>query len=132
MSDVLAAVAAALLVVGTGFTFVAAIGLFRMPDSYARLHVATKPATLGVAMTFTAAMLQVPLGALTTRLAVAVLFQFWTIPAANHLLASLQWSVSAGQSCLCPKRREPLFPTICLKALTIVKPLTTMAHTLPI
>ncbi len=86
MSDVLAAVAAALLVVGTGFTFVAAIGLFRMPDSYARLHVATKPATLGVAMTFTAAMLQVPLGALTTRLAVAVLFQFWTIPAANHLL----------------------------------------------
>lgn len=86
MSLALDVVAAVLLVVGTGFTFVAAIGLFRMPDLYGRIHVATKPATLGVAMTVTAAMLQVPFGSLTTKLVAALGFQFWSIPAASHLL----------------------------------------------
>lgn len=86
MATVLDVVAAALLVVGTGFTFVAAIGLFRMKDVYARIHVATKPATLGIALTLTAAMLQVPFGSLTTKLVVALAFQFWSIPAASHML----------------------------------------------
>lgn len=86
MAGVLDVVAAAFLVIGTGFTFVAAVGLFRMKDVYARIHVATKPATLGIALTLTGAMLQVPFGALTTKLAVALVFQFWSIPAASHML----------------------------------------------
>lgn len=86
MDTVLDVVAAVLLVVGTGFTFVAAIGLFRMRDVYGRIHVATKPATLGIAMTLTAAMLQVPFGPLTMKLLVALAFQFWSIPAASHML----------------------------------------------
>jgi multicomponent Na+:H+ antiporter subunit G len=86
MDTVLDVVAAALLLVGSGFTFVAAIGLFRMRDVYGRIHVATKPATLGIAMTLTAAMLQVPFGSLTMKLVVALAFQFWSIPAASHML----------------------------------------------
>lgn len=79
-------VTAVLLVAGTAFTFVAAVGLFRMRDVYGRIHVATKPATLGVALTLTAAMLQAPFGAMTTKLLVALAFQFWSIPAASHML----------------------------------------------
>lgn len=79
-------ITAALLVVGTAFTFIAAVGLFRMRDVYGRIHVATKPATLGVAMTSTAAMLQVPFGSITTKLIAVLVFQFWSIPAASQML----------------------------------------------
>lgn len=78
--------AASLLVVGTVFTAIAAVGLFRMRDLYGRIHVATKPATLGVALTLMAAMLQVPFGARTLQLMVALVFQFWAIPAGSHML----------------------------------------------
>jgi multicomponent Na+:H+ antiporter subunit G len=80
------ALTAILLVGGTWFTAVACIGLFRMPDAYARIHVATKPATLGVLATCTAAMLQAPFGGPTGRLALAVAFQLWSVPAASHML----------------------------------------------
>ncbi len=86
MAAALDVVAAVLLIVGTGFTFVAAVGLFRMRDVYGRIHVATKPATLGVAMTSIAAMLQVPFGSLTTKLIAVLVFQFWSIPAASQML----------------------------------------------
>jgi multicomponent Na+:H+ antiporter subunit G len=86
MAAVLDVVAAMLLVIGTAFTFVAAVGLFRMRDVYGRIHVATKPATFGIALTVSAAILQVPVGSLTTKLVVALAFQFWSIPAASHML----------------------------------------------
>lgn len=86
MDAVLDVVAAVLLVTGTAFTLVAAVGLFRMGDVYARIHVATKPATLGIALTLTGAMLQVPFGSMTTKLVVTLAFQFWSIPASSHML----------------------------------------------
>lgn len=86
MDTVLDVVAATALVTGTAFTFIAAIGLFRMVDVYARIHVATKPATLGIALTLFGAMLQVPFGSMTTKLVVALAFQFWSVPASSHML----------------------------------------------
>lgn len=86
MAQVVDVVAAVFLVAGTAFTFIAAVGLFRMRDVYARIHVATKPATLGIALTLGAAILQVPFGPLTTKLVLALAFQFWSVPAASHLL----------------------------------------------
>ena len=86
MDTVLDVVSSVLLITGTAFTLVASVGLFRMSDAFGRIHVATKPATLGVALTATAAMLQVPFGSLTTKLVAALVFQFWSIPAASHML----------------------------------------------
>ncbi len=86
MGAALVVVATVLVVVGTGFTFVACVGLFRMRDVYGRIHVATKPATLGIALTLVAAAVTVPFGALTTKLVVALAFQFWSIPASSHML----------------------------------------------
>ena len=81
--DVLAAV---LLIAGSLLALVAAIGLFRMPDAYSRIHVATKPATLAVVCTVGAAVLQVPGLTPTTKLLLAVILQFWTAPVASHML----------------------------------------------
>lgn len=82
--DVLSAV---LLLAGSLLTLIAAIGLFRMPDAYARIHVATKPATLGIACTLSGAVLQMPGASEITKLLLALGLQLWTVPAASHLLA---------------------------------------------
>ncbi|MFB6249755.1 MAG: cation:proton antiporter, partial [Salinibacter sp.] len=36
-----------LMLVGTGFMLIAAIGLLRLPDLYTRMHAVTKAGTLG-------------------------------------------------------------------------------------
>lgn len=86
MNTVVDVVAAVLMVAGSALALIAAIGLFRMPDAYSRIHVATKPATLAVVFTVGAAVLRVPDLAPTTKLILAVLLQFWTAPVASHML----------------------------------------------
>jgi multicomponent Na+:H+ antiporter subunit G len=81
--DVLAAV---LMLAGSLLALIAAIGLFRMPDAYSRIHVATKPATLAVVCTVAAAVLQVPGIPNITKLLLAVALQFWTAPVSSHML----------------------------------------------
>jgi multicomponent Na+:H+ antiporter subunit G len=86
VSTVVDVLAAILLLVGAALALVAAIGLFRMPDAYSRIHVATKPATLAVVCTVGAAMLRVPGLAPSTKLLLAVALQFWTAPVASHMI----------------------------------------------
>lgn len=86
MSTVVEVIAAALMLTGSALALVAAVGLFRMPDAYSRVHVATKPATLAVVCTVGAALLRVPGLAPTTKLVLAVILQFWTAPVASHML----------------------------------------------
>lgn len=86
MSTVIDVIAATLLITGSALALIAAIGLFRMPDTYSRIHVATKPATLAVVCTVGAAVLLVPGPAATTKLLLAVALQFWTAPVASHML----------------------------------------------
>lgn len=77
---------ATLLLSGSLLTLVAAVGLFRVPDAYGRLHVATKPATLGITLTLTGALMQVSGWSPATKLVLALCLQFATVPAAGHLL----------------------------------------------
>lgn len=80
---------ALLLLVGTFLTFVAALGLVRMPDVFCRMHAAGKAGTLGVVTTILAATVFFA-GSdqdVTIRGILAVFFQFLTTPAATHLLA---------------------------------------------
>lgn len=86
LDGVLEVVAAVLILVGSALALVAAIGLFRMPDAYSRIHVATKPATLAVVCTVGAAVLRVPGLTGITKLLLAVALQFWTAPVASHML----------------------------------------------
>ena len=86
MSLAIDVLSAALLLAGCALTLIAAIGLNRMPDAFARLHVATKPTTLGVLCTMTGAMLLMPGLSDVAKLALAVVLQFWTTPVSSHLL----------------------------------------------
>ncbi|WP_028202570.1 Na+/H+ antiporter subunit G [Paraburkholderia nodosa] len=48
MQTVIEAIVCVLLLLGSGFTLIGAIGLARLPDFYMRLHGPTKSTTLGV------------------------------------------------------------------------------------
>ena len=86
MSTAVDVITAALMLVGSALALIAAVGLFRMPDAYGRIHVATKPATLAVVCTVGAAVLQVPGLSDTTKLLLAVALQFWTSPVSSHMI----------------------------------------------
>jgi multicomponent Na+:H+ antiporter subunit G len=78
--------AGTLMIAGAVLALIAAIGMFRMPDVYARLHVATKPATLSLVATLAAAAIRAPSWGAAALLVLALVLQLWTIPAAGHLL----------------------------------------------
>ncbi|MEM8902606.1 MAG: monovalent cation/H(+) antiporter subunit G [Actinomycetota bacterium] len=86
MNTVVEVLMAVLLLTGSALALIAAIGLFRMPDAYSRIHVATKPATLAVVCTVGGAVLALPGLAPTTKLVLAVALQFWTAPVASHMI----------------------------------------------
>jgi multicomponent Na+:H+ antiporter subunit G len=86
VSALLDVVAAFLMLSGAVIAVIAAVGLHRLPDVYARMHVATKPATLGITLCLTGAALRVEGASTATKLMLAVVFQLVTTPAAGHLL----------------------------------------------
>ena len=80
----LATVAA--LAAGIGFTVVAVVGLFRLPDVYTRAHATSKSETLGALLALGAAT--VTFGNITTtvKIGVLALFLLVTSPTAAHAI----------------------------------------------
>jgi multicomponent Na+:H+ antiporter subunit G len=75
-----------LMMVGTGFVAIAAVGVVRLADVYLRSHAASKAATLGACLTLLGAAIALGhLGALA-RAALAIGFLLATIPVATQLL----------------------------------------------
>jgi multicomponent Na+:H+ antiporter subunit G len=87
MSTVLDAVSAVLLLSGAALGLVAAIGLHRLGDLYSRMHAATKPATLGIALCLSGAALQLDDVPSWTKIVLAIAFQLITAPVSAHMLA---------------------------------------------
>lgn len=70
---------------GTLFVLTSAVGLNRFDDVFARMHAATKAATLGVILMSVAAMLRVD-GAAVPKLGLVIVLQLLTAPLGAHLL----------------------------------------------
>jgi multicomponent Na+:H+ antiporter subunit G len=86
--DLLAAVS---LVLGGALTFIAALGVLRMPDVYIRMHASTKAGTLGVLL-IALALVFVGADAGVVSKAVAVFaFVLLTAPIGAHLIARAAW-----------------------------------------
>lgn len=75
-----------LMLAGATLALIAGIGLQRFPDMFARMHAATKPATLGLALVLTGAALQVPDTGDVAKLLLVVVLQFITAPVGSHLI----------------------------------------------
>jgi multicomponent Na+:H+ antiporter subunit G len=90
--DVLAGV---LLVLGAVLCAVAGIGLLRLPDVFARMHAATKPATLGLLLIALGAILRVGSEDLVELLLV-ISVQFLTAPVGAHMVGRAAYN-AGGQ-----------------------------------
>lgn len=77
---------AILLVSGSAFTALAALGILRMPDVYNRLHAATKAGTLGVGLTLAAVAVHFGEAGVILRVVAAILFLCLTAPVAGHVI----------------------------------------------
>lgn len=77
-----------LILVGTIFTLLSAVGLVRLPDVYTRSHAASKSATLGVLFTLVGTFLFFlwEEGYFSIRLFLGIFFVFLTAPVAAHVI----------------------------------------------
>ncbi len=81
-------VIAVLTLSGSALSLIAALGLHRFADAYARLHAATKAATLGLALVLTAAILQLGTDG---REVATLLFVLLTSPVGAHMLSKAMY-----------------------------------------
>lgn len=65
----------------------AAVGLYRFPDFFTRIHAATKASAFGLALLLLAAFLAFPSWATLAKSVFAVLAVFLTLPVASQALA---------------------------------------------
>jgi multicomponent Na+:H+ antiporter subunit G len=77
----------ALILAGSFFIVVGAIGLVRMPDVYTRMHAASVTDTLGAGFLFAGLMVQAGLGLITLKLGFILVLLFFIGPVATHALA---------------------------------------------
>lgn len=88
MTDTIIAVIATL---GTIFVLLAGIGILRMPDTYLRMAVTTKAATLGIGLILVAAAVYFNDLSTTTRVLAVILFILSTAPVGAHLIGKASY-----------------------------------------
>jgi multicomponent Na+:H+ antiporter subunit G len=86
MSILVDVISGVLLIAGSSLALVASIGLHRLPDTLARMHAATKPATLGVALCAIGAIIQIDDLSTITKIVVVVVLQLVAAPIGAHVL----------------------------------------------
>jgi multicomponent Na+:H+ antiporter subunit G len=86
-------IVAILLMIGTAFTLIAAIGIVRMPDVYMRLQVSTKGATLGTGVLLLAVAVYFVEFQIVVRALLIIGFILLTTPISGHMLARAAYLV---------------------------------------
>lgn len=78
---------------GTIFVFLAAVGIVRMPDTYLRISVTTKAATLGIGLLLIAGAIYSYDLAITAKIMAIILFLLLTAPVSAHLIGRTSYFV---------------------------------------
>lgn len=84
------ALVAFFLSVGTFFMFVAALGIYRMPDVYNQLHTSTKALTVALVNLLIGTMLALGTLSVMMKAVLIIAFQFITAPVAAHMISRVQ------------------------------------------
>jgi multicomponent Na+:H+ antiporter subunit G len=94
MDSLFEIVIAILLLGGSLLTLVAALGLFRLPDLFTRMHAASKAGTAGSGLLLLGVALQSEDAGVWIKCILTIVFFVLTAPVAAHLLAKA--AVRAG------------------------------------
>lgn len=89
--NVLEIIKASLILSGSAFILISAIGILRLPDVFCRAHALGKGMTLGITLILLGLWLHLGLEDAGIKVPLAILFQFATIPVAGHLLSLLAY-----------------------------------------
>jgi len=95
MIDLLAAF---FILVGSGFVFIAGLGVYRLEDVLNRMHASTKAGTLGSSLALVAAALLFAEGSVTARAVATILFLLLTAPIAAHMIGRATVQMRAFRS----------------------------------
>ena len=98
METIITLIVAALLVIGSSFTLIAALGLLRLPDIYTRMHAASKAGTLGSGLLLVTLGIQSGDTGTLTRSLAGVVFFLLTAPISAHLLAKASYATGYRMS----------------------------------
>ena len=79
-------ITALFLIFGSLFSFVAALGMLRLPDTVIRMHAATKAGTLGTGLILIGVVFYYAELGITLRALAAITFLLLTAPVAAHLI----------------------------------------------
>lgn len=82
------------IVLGSAFLLIGALGIVRLPDVFARMHAAGVVDTIGIGLILIGLMFQAGWSLVTIKLALILVFIFFTSPTATHALA--QAAVKGG------------------------------------
>lgn len=82
--DILSAI---LIIAGVFFGLTGALGLFRFPDFFTRVHAASVTDTISAILILFGLALQTEFGIVTAKLAFILIFLLLTSPTASHALA---------------------------------------------
>lgn len=77
----------ALIVIGTFFSIVSAVGVLRLPDFLMRLQAVSKASTLGIACILVAVALYFDSAEITVKALFVITFLFLTSPVCAHIIA---------------------------------------------
>lgn len=80
------AIAGVLILLGAAFTFIAALGLVRLPDIFTRMHASTKAGVLGSSLILIAGGILFGDGGTWARVIAAIFFLLLTAPIAAHMI----------------------------------------------
>lgn len=87
MTDLVQYAAGLLILAGATFSFLAALGIVRLPDVYMRLHAASKAGVVGAGLVLAAIILVSGQIAVSLRAVFGIAFLLLTTPVSAHLLA---------------------------------------------
>ncbi len=99
-----------LIVSGSFFIVVGAIGLIRMPDLFTRMHAVSVLDTLGAGLLLLGLMLQTGFDLVTLKLGFILLLFFFTAPVVMHALAQAALHEKIEPLLIGEKRAPPAGP----------------------
>lgn len=86
MNDVLALAGSVLVLAGALFSLLGALGVWRLPDAYSRMHSASKAGALGAILVLLGALLATS-GHAWFRILLAIVILLVSAPMAAHIIA---------------------------------------------
>jgi len=94
-NDFWQAVTGILVVAGSGFCFIAALGLVRLQDVLIRMHASSKAGTLGVGLILLSSAVLFQEMGIITRVLAAIAFMMITAPIAAHMIGRAAYACGA-------------------------------------